>query len=752
MKVKAYNAAEESDEAVTESGRIPNPPANYSDLEDQVEEIQDRYKRRVIELDKDIKDQLQEELYLCVDDWSSSRSGLEQKLRDWNDLFEGVVPLTDFPWVGASNIHVPLPKVKAREITSTINRSTMRPIPFLATKYCGPDSLYEQNKDLTKEIEGFLEDKIKNDTNIHETLKEGLSPTFRDGTVPVQIMWDTSYEMVTDWKLYDKSEDFVTDYPSAEDAGISSSRYKEIMNLLINGKKYEAQFEYNAPIYDGPKAFLVPLIDFFYWPVFVPTLKDTKIHGKRVYYTDYQIKEKIRMEVFKQEDIDEIVKLDSGENRKESLTASRDQIEGISRGNKAIAREFEFFELVYKGALTKADIANDVVRKYLVWFHYLSKKVVRVESYPIRKGKISYFPMRFIKRDGRFLGISLCDDISDLSAEIDTIHRQRTNSRTITHVPSFKAKMTAKTTFDPSRREFRFRPGVTFYLSDVNDVVQFDIRPVDLSGSVDDEQMLYQLIDMVTGATGLSGQQNPLDPRAPARKQQEMLRQSSNRIDDYVQNLLPVFEDIGQFMLDLYYQYAPDRIKYYTTDADGDTIEQEIERTKLFNPNIKFKVNGTSVFSSPEMEYQRMQEIYQVLGTDPTTSGVPRIRRAALERLLMAGRVENEKNFLPNQQELPQAFTTDEQADRDAKAAMAKEKTASRLGDAAAKRQHDIAMAQHAADLEARNTIIEAAVAPQPSPDGAPNGAGAPAPAGLPAFPISPVAPAGGGVPPQLGI
>lgn len=157
------------------------------------------------------------------------------------------------------------------------------------------------------------------------------------------------------------------------------------------------------------------------------------------------------------------------------------------------------------------------------------------------------------------------DDIADLSLDADIQNRQIINSRTITHVPSFKAKMSSKNTFDPSRREFRFRPGVTFYLTDpATDVMQFDIRPVDLSGSMDNILFYMQMIDMIVGSTsGFSGQSNPIDPRAPARKQQEQLRQASNRLDDYVKNLLPDFSAICQFVVDLYYQYAPERIKYY---------------------------------------------------------------------------------------------------------------------------------------------------------------------------------------------
>ncbi len=733
-----------AEEVELEFGRIPNPPASYSEMEQDIEEAHERFERRVVDLDDDIKMELELELQLIVEDWIANRSGLEEKLRGWNDLLEGVTSETDFPWVGASNLHIPLPKIKAREITATINRSTMRPVPFLTTKYCGPSSLYESSKNFTKDLENFVEDKLKNDTNIHQTFKDAIVPIFRDGTVPIQIMWETSYEMVTDWKLYEKAQDFATDYPSADEAGISKQKYNEILKMLVDGKRYEAEFEYNLAIYDGPKAYLVPLVDFVHWPVWIPRIRDMKVHGKRVWYTDYQLKQKVRMGLFKEEDIELVLRFTGGEQRQDQVTISRDNIEGINRQTDKNSKEYQVFELVYTGALTKKDKDDDVVRKYLIHYHHLSQKVIRVESYPIRKGKPSYFALRFLNRDNRFLGISLLDDISDLSAEIDIQHRQRINSRTITHVPSFKAKMSAKNTFDPSRREFRFRPGATYYLADpATDVVQFDIRPVDLSGSVEDEMLLYQLVDMVTGSSsGLSGQANPIDPRAPARKQQELLRQSSNRIDDYVQNMLPVFEEAAQFVVDLYYQYAKDRITYYVRSEDGEILKKEMERSKLFNPNVKFKITGTSVFENPEQEYSRMVEIENIIAANPITQGIPRIRRASLERVLMAARVEDEKTFLPNKQEMPQAFTTDEEREREAKNKLAQEKMAARMGGDAEKRAHEIKVIQAQADADARNMIIEAAVTPTAAPAGAAAGAATPSPAGVPLpMPIEPGVP-----------
>lgn len=673
---------------------LSKPPEDLLETQDQAEQVENRFRRRAIKLSKEVKADLESKIYYEVQDWKDSRATLKSKLRDLNDLYEGVVRVTDFPWPGASQIHVPIPKIKAREIRSTINRNTMRPVPFLMCKYAGPDTTYEDTMPIVNSMEDFIEDKIKNGTNVHQTLKDAIIPTIRDGTCPVQIIWETELERVTDYKLYDSVEDFTGDYPSAESAGVGAKQYAKILAALNNDERYEAQYEYDMAVYDGPKAYIVPLIHFFHWPVFETEIAGMLTHGKRVWYKDYDLEKFISIGKFDKEETEEILKSPGDLHDDESLTISRDQIEGINRdpGKNLKAKEYEFYELVHR-----VDLDDDGVKeKYLIYWHYRSRKIVRIEKYPIRKGATTYFPLRLVRRDNRFLGISLIEDIADLSLEIDILHRMRINSRTITHVPAFKAKASAKDKFDPSRPQFRFQPGVTFWLNDVKDVEQFDIKPVDLSGSIDEENFLLQIVNLVTGSdSGLSGAANPIDPRAPARKQQEMLRQSSNRIDDYVEALLGPFSQIGQFMLDLYYQYGPDRIKYFVEDEkNGGMIQKEIDRANLYNPNVMFTVNGTSVFMNPEMEFDRIQQVMATLGTHPLTAQDPKVQRNILERYLYSSRIPDIKNLLPNEQTVEAVATptpagpvlpTAMDKELEMKLAIQREKNAAKVGDAAIK-------------------------------------------------------------------
>jgi hypothetical protein len=681
---------------------LTKPPEEVLSQQDEAEEVEDRFKRYETVLDPETKADLESKLWYEIWDWKNSRASLQNKLRELNDLYEGVVKISDFPWPGASQLHVPVPKIKAREIKSIINRNTMRPVPFLMAKYSGPDISYEESKDFVRNMEQFIEDKIKYGTNIHQILKESIIPIIRDGTCPIQIIWDTELERVLDRKTYTSVQEFIADYPDARSAGISGERYSKILRQLNSQVPYEVKYEYDMKTYDGPRAYLVPLIDFFNWPIFEVEIPHMLTHGKRIWYKDYDIERFYEMGKFNNEkDVEIILKGVGDVHQDETLTISRDIIEGINRTNvtKTRAREYEFYELIHK-----IDLDGDGVKeKYLLYYHWYTRKIMRIERYPVRKGVSTYFPLRFIKRDNRFLGMSLLEDIADLSTEIDILHRMRINSRTITHVPSFKAVAAAKDKFDPSRPQYRFQPGVTFWLNDVKDVEQFDIKPVDLSGSIEEENFLFQLVNLVTGSdSGMSGQMNPMDPRAPAHKQQELLRQSSNRIDDYVESLLGTFAQIGQFMCDLYYQYGEDVIRYYTRQEDGSLLEREMQRSKLFDPKVIFQVNGTSVFMNPDMEFSRMQEVATFLGEFPLTAQDPNVQLEVVTRLLDASRIKNPKSLLPQQQQVgaitgqitpgSSLIPTPEDKKQAAKLEVTRTRMAARAEEAAAKRKHDIEM------------------------------------------------------------
>jgi hypothetical protein len=120
----------------------------------------------------------------------------------------------------------------------------------------------------------------------------------------------------------------------------------------------------------------------------------------------------------------------------------------------------------------------------------------------------------------------------------------------------------------------------------------------------------------------------------------------------------------------------------------------------------------------------------------------------------MSARIDDEKAFLPNKQEMPQAFTTDEERDREAKAAINKEKAAVKLADAASKKSAIIEAEIIKANAGMKGQVLDAMLQAALGGPEAGGAEGAPAPGGpagpppIPMLPPDPSIPAG----PQMGV
>jgi len=114
----------------TELLELSKTPQDIQASQDDLDEIEDRFKRRAITLTKEQDNKLRNQFFFQLQDWKDSRSSLRSKLRELNDLYEGVVKVTDFPWQGASQLHVPVPKIKARELKPPSTAIQCGPLHF----------------------------------------------------------------------------------------------------------------------------------------------------------------------------------------------------------------------------------------------------------------------------------------------------------------------------------------------------------------------------------------------------------------------------------------------------------------------------------------------------------------------------------------------------------------------------------------------------------------------------------------------
>jgi hypothetical protein len=615
--------------------------------------LSDDFRKRMgqnLPLTEKQKNRLKAWLKARLSEWKNDTEELHRILEEDNDLVEGVVPETDFPWEGASNVHIPVTEMYMEVYKSIEKRSIL-----------GADLIWygetdiDELKDQLADIEEALNYKARNEWNIEQCLARVFWTTNRDGLGVMQITWAEEYEEVNDVILITTPEEFAAEFPSPDEMGIDAAEYKEwaaAAALATELEPLEVPITFEKEVYRGCKGEVVELIDFVTIPATAHDIKDRKCrgYGKRTSYRKGELRDKAKDEVFYEDAVNRLL---SKTNRGSSVSQFRqaqDRLEGLNRSDKD---NFTVFELVVKGRL---DGPDDEERKYLVTYSEDGDELLQCMEYFYRVDFYALF--RINERPNRLIGRSIPRKTRDLNDEIDTQHNQRINTRTISSIPSFKAQANLKNTLDPSLQQNKWKPGVIFWLTDFEAFEQFKVQPTDQGESLSEEENDFKILDLFLGSAVslLSGATAPGDPSAPGNKTAIMIQQSNLRMDDPLAELRDGVNQVGDICISHQYQFGPTLIEYQkeTESADGVQRETRSVHRKWLRRGINMRMKGVTVVNNPDAEMQKFFTLYQTLSIDPIFQQNAQGRIELLRDALRAGRVPGRNRYLPGADEIQQ--------------------------------------------------------------------------------------------------
>lgn len=594
----------------------------------------------------------------CLQGWKQDRGDLETRLTRWNDLVEGIREPTDFPWEGAANLHIPLIEIQMNIIHSAVRQTMLKNDNLWVGEYYGTD-----NDMLTQMliVENFLNFKSRTELSLPAVLSDFTWSVLKDGTVIAQITWVDEREPRTLFVEYKSIEEFQEAFPSASDSGIKEEQYIQILEQLNKGKPVEIEQEEERIVYRGPLVSLVELNDYVMYPMTAVETRFSDLCGKRFRIPLSSIYCSEKQGWYKKGSGDAIKKgALKGADQTDFYTSQRDLTEGISRAIDS--KDITLYDGIHRFDLNE----DGINEKYVFCYEESSDTLLAYWKYPYEHGRDCYIPIRFKKRPNRFLGRSLPEQLEDINEEIDIEHNQRVNSRTISTVPTFKAKLSLKGEFDPSRRDQRFRPGQTYWLARPEDLTQFEIRDTDFGSSEREEQSLFQVADTLTGASQLrSGRESRLDPRAPALKVQTLLQQSNIRLDDCMEEMAgdsmrnEGFNAIGFQTIELYRQFGDaEDLKFLDTvlprEMDtatgrmtaGQVEVKALESNKIDSDRMKIMMSKTSVSQNPDIQFQKEYLTYQILSQEPLVAGDEEMRMQMVSDLLASARKDKLRRLL----------------------------------------------------------------------------------------------------------
>jgi len=634
--------AEKDIEVMVDEAEVIEPPENLAEsFRKKLGELKD--------LSDDQRSRLKKFLKEGIQEWKNDSSELHLRLEEDNDLVEGVVPETSFPWPGASNVHVPMTETYMQVYGSVEKRSIL-----------GVDVIWygetddEQLLDLTADVDSMMNYMARNVWNIEESIGSIFWAANRDGLAALQITWAEDFRPAKDILVFTNEKDFLNEFPTPEDGGMDEAQWNQLRSAVISQASedfpLEVPIEFEKRIYNGCKGEVVEYINFVKFPVDSKSLDDPMLrgYGKRFRYRGGTIRDKIKDGIFYKEEGEALLRKTKGGNAMTPYRQSQNSISGIRREN--IKDEYELYELVVYGKLDGKDGEEG---KFLVTFSSDHDVLIQCIDYPYR---VDFYAIYKIdERPNRMDGPSVPTKTRELNDEIDTQHNQRINTRTISTVPSFKALNNSKKVLDPMLQSNRFEPGVIFWLDDFDSFEQFKIQPTDLGESLQEEENDFRILDLYLGSaiSLLSGGVAPGDKSAPGNKTELMISQSNLRMEEPINNLRSGVSQTGDICLSHLYQFGPPIIQFMTESATGKAEPNTIHK-KFLRTGIRMKMKGINVLDNPEAEMNKKLQQHQVLMTEPLFAENANLRINSLRDALRAGRVPGRDKLLPTAEEIQQ--------------------------------------------------------------------------------------------------
>lgn len=601
---------------------------------------------RTFELSDKQRQRMENNLKKWYGSWDRGTSVLRRRLQEANDHMDGIAEDTDFPWVGASKVTMGLAAGHARTVKAIFDRSVFPDHRPFAVESMG--DVKDEDRNLLEIGANWL---ARRHNNLVAELRNTPIPCFRDGTVPVMGDWKCRKEKVFEVKHYFTPDEFVADYPTPQDAGVAEDRYNEIISHVSQmDHALAVEFQQDKILYDGPWFKQFPLARLVWYPVLgIEELEDAKLYG-RVYYCKAQdLKSRAKREGIDKALLEEVMA--KGSQAHDPWGLSQDSIDGLNLGEGDDEKE-----LVKMARLVYVDDLDDdgIPERYWVDYAPDSNKVFTVERYKLRNNINCVVLFRFLRRDGRLLGVSFILDGLDGFKMVDALHRHRNNVRAITDCPLFIAPEGIKDDIDLGSGPSTLRPGLTFwledrYLKEGMQPRQLAIQNFSKTGeSLDEEQGVVRYLEFRLGPSmGQSGQESMSDPRAPASKTAALMRQAGFRTDDMNKEWKKSVPDILDLMGALYYLYGEDEYQVGKEDGVNDPIFKSLKRVVWSYNKSKFMARQNETSLSPEFEMEKVMGMAAIVAQNPILLQVkPELNLIIWNDLVLAARLPDPRKYM----------------------------------------------------------------------------------------------------------
>ena len=608
-----------------------------------------------LKLSKDEKERIAKQIMEEIGESLTAYQTQLKSLEQYEDLTDMKVEPRSFPFENCSNICYPIIWTKIRTFVARAMRIMMGPESPFMVKGGSKDEVHKAPK-----VQYFLNWVVKVEAQLKRTFRRCFRKVGRVGTCILKPYWVKEVEIVRDIEEYDDLSTFKRDFPSAEKAGVSATRYKSLINKLNKKEKIEITTEYEDIKYEGLKVDIIDRKDFIV-PFGVIDSQDCLFNYQRLRRRWFELKNDEASGMY--EDVEQLLPnqefdLDSDDNLNERIEDNKmfRLYTGIRKyqafkNNKDVSETLrnKFVDCVFtigiKGGTTTAlgeDIENDLENATPVY--------LKGEIQPYFHNHRFFIPVRMEEGDG-FDGIGLAQKLYDLNLEINFYHNAEVDGLLLSTALAFKARRGSSV----ESEDQHFYPGVIFWVDQMQDIEQFDIQPS--RGNLPVHQsMLMRQCELHSGITDYSsGKESPTDPRAPAAKAMMLLQETNISINEYIDCMRESMSELAYQIIGLYFQFMPKDKMYQVLGKDGDIEIKKVSRQDLRMKRAEYIVTGSTAEENKYLERQEFRELVGFAMGFPEIKENPDARRELLSRLFDKYDEKGKETIIPTKEDVKKA-------------------------------------------------------------------------------------------------
>ena len=525
-----------------------------------------------IRLSEDVRKTLGHEL---IEKIRSARAGMTQmleKVKAWEDFYEGVVPEKNFPWPDCSNICIPLTQWICDTYKARIADVLLSVSPLVLVE--PPAGLQEPEfKKKAQAVESFLQsysDRMK----LGDILADQVfGSALRSPATVTKIGWREEMHQV---RRFMPMLDDLTGEPMVEEGG---------------GGRFEVQSveEYK---HRGPTPEFVDIRNLVVWPLTAKSVEDCRIVGDRFTVTKQEVKERVKAGRFDRIALEITPESEEASEAAREFEALDDQI-GIDRLGHY--EQVTFWEVIAAYDADGDGFAEDCV----FTLEHETGTIVRAINYPYYHGLRYYDFCILFPRPGRIFGRTMPQILEGSQRELNTIHNQRIDAITLAMTKSFVARASSTIDYDT----LLIAPGSVTFLDDLNDIKELDIDP-QVPG-LDAEQMSRDYAERASGINDLSTGRET-EERKTATEVGLVASEAGIRFADTIRAAQQSLVNLIRQVAGLCYQYAD----------DAELAAYQIERDDLIFP-WRYIGHGNTGTANKAQQRQESIMLYDKLMANP---------------------------------------------------------------------------------------------------------------------------------------